>query len=286
MHALDSKRGARDGEGEDEGGGRADARHQVTASCASRVVSVAIETLKRGGKDMRAPHGALTPASGSHAMRPVRILALHGFRTCARTLDAQARLAGWQATYGDLATFTFVNAPMVSSSGMPEEVRAFFGEEMEAREWVNARRTALGTTTYEGLEASLRTIENACEAEGPFDGILGFSQGGTVAAIAMATPALGTRFSFGIFVSGMKSRAEETAALDFGSVRAPTLHIVGKNDRIVPNAVSEELFNAMSSSERTRETHAGGHVVPKVNETGEPILRAFLEARHREANAR
>lgn len=84
----------------------------------------------------------------------------------------------------------------------------------------------------------------------------------------------------------MKSRAEETAALDFGSVRAPTLHIVGKNDRIVPNAVSEELFNAMSSSERTRETHAGGHVVPKVNETGEPILRAFLEARHREANAR
>lgn len=216
----------------------------------------------------------------------MRILALHGFRTCARTLDAQARLAKWQATCGDLATFTFLDAPTVSSSGAPEEVRAFFGEETEAREWVNARRTASGTTTYEGLGASLRAIEAACETEGPFDGILGFSQGGTVAAIAMATPGLGARFAFGIFVSGMKSRAEETAGLDFGSVRAPTLHIFGRNDQVVPNSVSEELFNAMSSSERTRETHAGGHVVPKLNEAGEPILRAFLEARHREANVR
>ena len=55
-----------------------------------------------------------------------------------------------------------------------------------------------------GLEESLRAIERACERDGPFDGILGFSQGATLAAIALATPRMRERFGFGIFAVGMK----------------------------------------------------------------------------------
>lgn len=105
---------------------------------------------------------------------------------------------------------------------------------------------------------------------------MGFSQGATLVGIVLGTPALAARFSFAILVSGMASRATETRNLVLSDVRVPTLHVIGKNDRVMPVTMSEQLFRKFEPSAATMVTHAGGHSVPRLDETGVPILRDFL----------
>jgi predicted esterase len=211
--------------------------------------------------------------------RRLKILSLHGFRTSRDVFDGQARAARWREDYDDVARFHAIDAPHEASGAASAEVRAVFGEDARAREWWNATTDDDGKMTYRGLRASLDAIEDACERDGPYDGVLGFSQGATLAAIALATPRLAKRFAFGILVSGMRARAEETKTCDYGAIEVPTLHVIGLRDVVVPNALSEGLCDAMTSSPRTRETHDGGHRVPRMNVDGAPILRDFLAAR-------
>jgi len=238
---------------------------------------------------MRAPTRAPTPPpttttcatrDAATAEPPrLKILSLHGFRTSREIFDAQARVARWREDYEDVARFHAIDAPHEGAGAATAEVRAFFGEDARSREWWNATTGRDGKTTYRGIEASLREIERACEEDGPYDGVLGFSQGATLAAIALATPGLAERFAFGILVSGMRARAEETKGCDYGAIAVPTLHVVGLKDDVMPKAMSAGLYDAMTSSERTRETHDGGHRLPRVNVDGTPILRDFLAAR-------
>ena len=214
--------------------------------------------------------------------RRLKLLCLHSFRTSGDVLRAQMTLAGWRETYEETCEFIAVDAPNRASGPVSEEVTRFFGESTERFEWWNATRVdGTETRSYAGLEESLRAIERACERDGPFDGILGFSQGATLAAIALATPRMRERFGFGIFVSGMKSRAAETATLAYDAVTVPTLHVIGRKDRVMPVGMSEGLFEAMTSSARMRATHGGGHVVPRSDDDGEPVLREFLAAQRR-----
>jgi len=226
-----------------------------------------------------APAATSTRDASTSEPPRLKILALHGFRTSREIFDAQARLARWREDYDDVARFHAIDAPHASEGAAAAEVKAFFGEDARSREWWNATTGRDGKTTYRGIAASLRAIERACEEDGPYDGVLGFSQGATLAAIALATPGLAKRFAFGILVSGMRARAEETKGCDYGAIAVPTLHVIGLKDDVVPNALSEGLYDAMTSSERTRETHDGGHRVPRANVDGAPILRDFLAAR-------
>lgn len=225
-----------------------------------------------------APHDRGAATTGRFARR-LKILCLHSFRTSGDVFRAQMAMAGWRTAYDETCEFVCVDAPARASGTVPADVVAFFGESEERFEWWNATRVdGCDAPSYVGLEASLRAVEEACARDGPFDGILGFSQGATLAAIALATPATARRFAFGILISGMKSRAMETDTLDYGAVTVPTLHVIGTNDRLVPVRMSEGLFDAMTASARTRATHPGGHVVPKGNDAGEPILEEFLAA--------
>ncbi|CAL56388.1 Serine hydrolase FSH [Ostreococcus tauri] len=226
---------------------------------------------------------ALTTASSvDRPPRRLKILALHGFRANASVFERQTTLARWDLDLRDIAELYFLDAPNAASGAIPRDLDAFFGPGVDGREWWSAETTERGTMSYEGLTRSLAEMERRCAEDGPFDGVLGFSQGGTMAAIALASEGLRERFKFGVIVSGMKSRGEETKGLSYGDVSAPTLHVIGEADRVVPKGLSVGLFDAMSGSVKTMATHAGGHVVPRANERGEPILRAFLEERLRE----
>ena len=44
----------------------------------------------------------------------------------------------------------------------------------------------------------------------------------------------------------------------------------------MPVTMSEQLFRKFEPSAATMVTHAGGHSVPRLDETGVPILRDFL----------
>lgn len=221
-----------------------------------------------------------TSTSSAAAQRKLRILCLHSFRTNAKVFETQMSMARWTSEYAETCEFVVIDAPHAQSGEAPADVVGFFGDG-EYREWWNAKKRAddeAAGMEYVGLERSLETIETVCEENGPFDGLLGFSQGATLCAIALATPRIAKRFGFGVLVSGMKSRATQTRDLDYGSIACPTLHVIGKNDRVMPVVASEGLLKSMTSSETTRVAHDGGHSVPRLDEHGEPVLRKFLDA--------
>lgn len=222
-----------------------------------------------------------TTTSAAAARRKLRILCLHSFRTNAKVFETQMSMARWTSEYAETCEFVVIDAPHAQSGEAPADVVGFFGDG-EYREWWNAKKRdaaeAEAGMEYVGLERSLEAIETVCEENGPFDGLLGFSQGATLCAIALATPRIAKRFGFGVLVSGMKSRATQTRNLDYGSIACPTLHIIGKNDRVMPVVASEGLLKSMTSSETTRVAHDGGHSVPRLDEHGEPVLRKFLDA--------
>lgn len=222
-----------------------------------------------------------TPApSSSSSPPPRRVLCLHSFRTSSAILHTQMKMARWFDDYARDVEFIAIDAPHAASGDVPADVTAFFGAEGGRYEWWNARDDGAGGTSYDGVEASLRAVELACadaDAKGEsFDGIMGFSQGATLVGIVLGTPALAARFSFAILVSGMASRATETRNMVLSDVRVPTLHVIGKNDRVMPVTMSEQLFRKFEPSAATMVTHAGGHSVPRLDETGAPILRDFL----------
>jgi len=216
----------------------------------------------------------------SAAQRKLRILCLHSFRTNAQVFETQMSMAGWTSEYAETCEFVVVDAPHAQSGEAPADVVGFFGDGKYC-EWWNAKKSPREDADgmeYVGLEQSLEAIETMCDERGPFDGLLGFSQGATLCAIALATPKIAKRFSFGVLVSGMKSRALQTRELDYGSITCPTLHIMGKNDRVMPVVASEGLLKSMTSSETTYVAHDGGHRIPRLDEYGEPVLRKFLNA--------
>lgn len=87
-----------------------------------------------------------------------------------------------------------------------------------------------------GLEESLEVVSRAFKEQGPFDGILGFSQGATLASILcdlLEKGALNFTFKFAILVSGFKSRLSPHSNFFVVKKTIPTLHVIGETDRIV-----------------------------------------------------
>ena len=115
-----------------------------------------------------------------------RVLCLHAFRTNAKILDAQLELLGWKKRLQQVE-FVYVESPyecddadkrkMEGGSGAP--ILQFFPEKEygKYREWWNA--TAAGE--YRRLDATLHRVAAFANANGPFHGVLGFSQGATLA---------------------------------------------------------------------------------------------------------
>ncbi|KAJ2059859.1 hypothetical protein GGI17_004132 [Coemansia sp. S146] len=84
------------------------------------------------------------------------------------------------------------------------------------------------------VKVSLDLISRVVAEEGPFDGILGFSQGAGMAAIAMAMlPEI--KLKFAILVAGfMPDMRQFVESLANGRISVPTLVVVGEKDEIVP----------------------------------------------------
>lgn len=90
--------------------------------------------------------------------------------------------------------------------------------------------------TYSGIDISLSYINHLFQTQGPFDGVMGFSQGGAFAGILAAMQPFGhVSFRFFINASGFVSRADEHKDLfaPHCLYDMPSLHVIGRNDRLV-----------------------------------------------------
>ncbi|KAE9966560.1 hypothetical protein BLS_005181 [Venturia inaequalis] len=174
-------------------------------------------------------------------------------------------------------TFEFVEAGLscAPSAGIAELAR----EDAEYFSWY-AKDTAARPVT-EAIDA----LSDYVASEGPFDGVMGFSQGCALASMLLLRRNFPAPFSFAIFICAVCPLAE--SSLDIGILRycdaavdgealiqIPTAHIIGAKDDYLADSTS--LVALCCPKLRMVFDHRGGHEVPsKPKEMVEGMARTI-----------
>jgi predicted esterase len=113
-------------------------------------------------------------------------------------------------------------------------------------------------------------MESLFRREPRFDGVFGFSQGAALTSLLVGlrapngqvSPDKPVSFDFAVMVGGFRSDSADHAHLYAArdSYTLPSLHIIGRADRIVP-AQDSRILAAQFTSPTVLE-HAGGHIIP------------------------
>jgi len=122
-----------------------------------------------------------------------------------------------------------------------------------------------------GLDKTMAAIERVWETEGPFDGILGYSQGAVMAHLLASkraepgAPGWLQSLEFVICIGGFPSAAEPTPGLALWPLQrelnVPSLHISGEADASVPPCHHDRLAACFRSP--TVHKYSKGHVLPQ-----------------------
>lgn len=260
------------------------------------VARVPVRFPHRGARVKRGNPLRATEVQAPETMK-LRVLALHSFRTSGSIFSDQLEALGnWPNAIGDLCEFVYVDAPHPASGEVPKDVASFFAGPYF--EWWNA--TSFGVEgkegkvlQYEGLERSTEFVEDVWRTNGPFDGIVGFSQGATFTGLLAAMGKVegrgpfapgetGEPGAFAILISGMRARTDDAVRLyDAASgekgMDIPTLHVVGEADRAIPPAMSDRASKMFVEERRTVMRHERGHVIPRLAGDNLESVRAFLQ---------
>ncbi|SPO00220.1 related to dihydrofolate reductase [Cephalotrichum gorgonifer] len=178
----------------------------------------------------------------------------------------------------------------------------------EIDSWAWFRRDHPAAPTLRGLDLGMSAVASAIAEAGGVHGIVGFSQGGALAALVTAAlekphrevPAEhapwvealraangGEALRFAIIYSGFWMGVDDIAWCYEPKIETPTLHYIGGLDTVV----SEERSNALV--ERCEAplvaAHPGGHYVPISKEWVMPIagfMRRFVDVEGEKEEAR
>ncbi|KAK7269442.1 hypothetical protein RIF29_22168 [Crotalaria pallida] len=228
--------------------------------------------------------------------RKLRILCLHGFRQNASSF--KGRTASLSKKLKKIAEFVFIDAPhelpfvyqtptfmshgRCESSSLPPSPPPPSGNCRKKFAWFVPPNFDLGSGVdwkvadgpfdplqYQhqtsGYDISLSRLKTVFSEEGPFDGILGFSQGAAMAALISSQQEKlkgEVDFKFVILCSGFALRVKE---MECNSIKCPSLHIFGNEhgkDRQIDNQVSKELASLYDGSCSVIVEHDRGHIIP------------------------
>lgn len=147
----------------------------------------------------------------------LRILCLHGFGGSARAF--YPKLGPLASLLAPIADLVLVDSPSPEGWWIPPRVP-------------------------EGFERSRAYLTTVFAQQGPFDGVLGFSQGAVFTSLLVGLN--GTqpfRFSFAIMIAGFAARNPRLASLYIDRARyaLPSLHIYGRGDANVAPDESARL---------------------------------------------
>ena len=207
---------------------------------------------------------------------PIRILALHSFRTNRAILEKQLVLAGWHHLLlrDSSASFTFLDAPHLASGPIPDDVKSIPTDD-PYREWWNANRDPeTDAWHYDGCDVTLDALEHEWERTGPYDVILGFSQGAAVAALFSGVLASKgkTMPKCIICISGIRVRDPRFDAVYDGIRDLPSFHVYGLRDPV--KVMTNRLVASFAAPEVVQ--HERGHVVPRLGAQEAEKLVGFL----------
>lgn len=238
---------------------------------------------------------AVLPSSAPPS-RKLRFLALHSFRTSGRIMELQMASSGFARAVEDLADVEYLDAPMVADTAkVPRIIKQFFPDETY-REWWNADTASDGSVTYNGLFDALKTVRDHVTAHGPYDGVMGFSQGGSLAellcrshwhehgkcpfacAVVLCSFACRDSSYRSLYPDATADAAVAAAeAPGLSSNLTPTLFIAGGKDTDVPAVFTERLARATTNSTYLC-VPENPHVVPRLRTDDQTaVVRSFLK---------
>ncbi|CAH0366276.1 unnamed protein product [Pelagomonas calceolata] len=217
---------------------------------------------------------------GVNEQKRLRVLCLHSFRTNAKILETQLMLRGWLKRLRDSVEFVYLDAPYACSTDealrQDAAVREYFPTETYGpyREWWNASANG----EYARLEATLKHVDDFIVNNGPFDGLLGFSQGAALACSLANLAATGDfphRFGFVVALSPPPPRDPRLKLLDGASVPTKALFCVHERDLVVPAAATERLCQKFTNATLVR-CPGSDHAPPKFSGDSLPLVAAFF----------
>ncbi|KAI0165366.1 DUF341 domain protein [Hypoxylon sp. FL1284] len=191
----------------------------------------------------------------------MRFLCLHGIGTNAKIFETQTAAIRYEL--GDQHTYRFVEGTLLSTAAPEIEKIATASDEYFSY---------FDVDDASSLVSSLHLLDRYLTVEGPFDGIMAFSQGVTLAATYLAYKRRkgcqpDAYFKCAIFFSaaglvdldslGRGHIIPSKAASELECI--PSAHIWGRNDLECPAPVVADAF---SSENREVYVHEGGHEIP------------------------
>lgn len=132
-------------------------------------------------------------------------------------------------------------------------------------------RDGPGRSNFSIDNSTLHFLHDYVVENGPFDGIMGFSQGAGLAGylltdfngILKLSEEQQPKFKFFVSFSGFKFEPSHfQKAYSKNQIVTPSLHIQGELDTVVSEERSLELYNCFEESTRDIFKHPGGHFVP------------------------
>ncbi|XP_065053287.1 esterase OVCA2-like [Rhopilema esculentum] len=209
----------------------------------------------------------------------LRILVIHGYRQSSSL--SYEKTGAFRKGLKKLIELVYITAPHKVPDQLQKE-----DENSEKREeygwWFSSEDplsfSSLQTSDVDcGHDESIKLIEDTFKEKGPFDGILGFSQGATVVSHICALseePDSPFKFRFAILCAGFKSKSSKHERFYQKQINCPSLHIFGDTDKVIAKERSEELSHLYNN--RTVLSHAGGHFLPATSKE-KKIYQDFLQ---------
>ncbi|KAH8690542.1 serine hydrolase FSH [Talaromyces proteolyticus] len=196
----------------------------------------------------------------------MRFLCLHGMGTNCQIMESQ--IATIRYELDNTHTYDFVEGTLPAS--LAPELHQFFPIDGSYFEYFDF---------YSGdtIHKALNNLGSFLELEGPYDGVIAFSQGATLVATylmrqALKSPQKPLPFQCAVFFCG--GMPFDPKALECGEIKQlskedgdkllpgfPTAHIWGRNDNVWPGT-SEVLHALCDPKVSTMFLHDEGHSIP------------------------
>ncbi|XVF59054.1 hypothetical protein PTKIN_Ptkin07bG0243800 [Pterospermum kingtungense] len=203
-----------------------------------------------------------------------RILCLHGFRISGEILKKM--IGKWPDFVLQMFDFDFPDAPFPATG--KSDVEGHY--DPPYYEWFQVDEVECSN-----FEECVAYLEDYMIEHGPFDGLLGFSQGGMLSAVIPSLQREGVAFTkvpkikFVIIISGfqireLKSGPPKLLVNAYSTpTECPSLHLIGEKDFL-----KERGFKLLKSFVKPFVIHhSTGHTVPKLDEEGLSTMLKFIQ---------
>ncbi|XP_014239421.1 esterase OVCA2 [Cimex lectularius] len=199
----------------------------------------------------------------------LKILCLHGYRQDGPTF--RSKIGSLRKAFKNII-FDTVDAPHISNIPSHDAENKQDLAASNPRSWwfTDTNKTYVSkieSDIAECFEESVSYIQDHVNKNGPYDGLFGFSQGATFAALICCLIQKGefqANFKFVIIGAGFRSLCKPHLHYYNTKLVIPSLHIIGETDQVISKERCESLLEIFENPQILR--HPGGHYIPASKE--------------------